>query len=745
MGTEVTQIKEVLKLVAGYAGSSGVELVQAAYTLVAASCQTPSPPLPIPLLDQAIAAAQILAELETKAESVAAALLVDLSPDACPPAAIQEQAGEQVSQLVEGVRRMRKSPYLSGLNKLNWSDKEHSELYHAFVDALEDTQFILIELAHQLNKLRRLDAFSPAEQKRLATEVQHIYAPMAHRLGIRRLKWELEDLAFRVTHPQEYQEIARALDEQRVDRQAGIQQMAAILGKELDHLEVSAQVTGRPKHIHSIYRKMRRKGVSFDAIYDIRALRVLVDDIPTCYQALGTVHRLWTPIPGQIDDYIAVPKSNGYRSLHTAVTDDEGKTLEVQIRTYQMNETAELGVASHWRYKEYQGSKQAARKKKELEAEQAIDGKIVWLRSLLRDPDEEAAGAELHEHQSGARFIFVFTPMGDMIRLPAGATPIDLAYRIHTELGHRCSEARVNDNIVPLDYQLVSGDRVSIITKNRGGPSLDWLNPEKGFIKTSESRKKIGIWFRRQKREEKIAHGHEILDRELAKLGLKSTLSFDQVAQRMKFEHTDDMLVQIGSGVITPEKIRLTMTEPDKLSKDELAREADKELVTEKDETKTLIESEKAPAASTGRGLQVASTKGLLSQLAKCCYPIPPEEIVGYVTRGHGVTIHLADCPNVSSSQEPERIVPASWGEADDQTYPVMVSVEALNRRGLMGDIGQAVAKENIDINKAKAKKRAHWAVFELLLEVADAGQLERAMQELEQTKGVRTVYRKKG
>jgi GTP pyrophosphokinase len=743
------KIKEILELVTGYAGSGKAELVQKAYALLTATLPAESSPGPIPPLEKAVEAAGVLANLESRSESVAAALLVDCPEHGCATDLIEEQVGEGVARLVAGVRRMRNSPYLASLDNRSRSNRARSEIYYAFVDALEDPQLVLIGLAHQLSRIRRAGAFPQDEQERIGHEVQLIYAPLADRLGIWRLKWELEDRAFRIIRPEEYHEIAQALNQHRAEREAGIQQMAGTLTTELDKLEIQAEVSGRPKHISSIYRKMQRKGVPFEAIYDVRALRVLTGDIPTCYQVLGVVHRLWTPIPGQFDDYVAVPKSNGYRSLHTAATDVEGKTLEVQIRTREMHATAELGIAAHWRYKEHPGSQKTTRKKR-LAAERAMDEKLVWLRSLLEDPKESSREwTRVEPHRAAfaadAGGVFVFTPMNDMIRLPSGATPIDFAYRIHTELGHRCSGARVNDRIVPLDYRLISGDRVEIITRKRGGPNINWLSLKRGFVRTRDAQKKIGAWFRRQEREKNIVRGHDILEHTLAKLG-KSSLPFDAVARSLEFDRTDEMLTQIGADRISAEKIRSVLADPGRLSKDDLARQAETELVTDEEETKTLIERRAGSTEVTaGRGLQVASTVGLYSRLAKCCYPVPPEQIVGYVTRGYGVTIHLADCPNLGSARDQERVFPAHWGEANGQRYPVMVIVEALNRQGLMADIEQVIAIEHLDINEARAKKKAHWAVFELLLEVADAEQLNRILVKLERTKGVRLVYRRKG
>ena len=744
----------LLELVRRYADGSALERVQAAHDLLITAC-----PSQIRLVERGVGAAQILAQLEARVECIIAALLVDIPEEACPQIDIQEQMGEIVVKLVAGVQSMRRFPYLDSQNKRGWSHKEHFELYHAFVASLEDPQWVLIELARQLDDLRHLKTFFPPEQRRIAFEALNIYAPLAHRLGIWRIKWELEDTAFRFTHPEQFHEIVAKLDEQRGSREEGIRQAVTTLQDELTRNGIEAKVTGRPKHIYSIHRKMQRKGVPFEAVYDVRALRVIIGSgdagngqeeqahIETCYHVLGITNSLWTPIPGQFDDYIAKPKSNDYRSLHTAVVDDEGKTIEVQIRTHWMNKAAESGIAAHWHYKERQGSRPGSQKKKDRDVERVIESRVVALRSLL-DYSQGQGLEELElavEEDGVSEPIFVFTPMGDVIRLPAGATPIDFAYRIHTELGNRCYGAKVSGSIVPLNYRLSTGDRVEIITRKRGGPNINWLSLEQGFIKTQAARKKISAWFRRQRREKDIARGHEILDRELGRLGLKSALSFDEVARLLKFKHPEEMLAQIGGGEITSDKVRSVIAAESKPSKAELAREAEEELVTEKDESLTLIEKPVAGDEQAKPGLLVASTKGLYSRLAKCCYPVPPEEIVGYVTRGHGATIHLADCPNVASNKEKWRIVPAGWGQVDQQSYPAMVVVEAANRRGLMGDIGATVAKEQTDINEAKGKRGSRGAVFELLLEVHDAEQLEQVIQKLAQTKGVRKAYRKKG
>jgi RelA/SpoT family (p)ppGpp synthetase len=751
----VSIFESTLEQARRYADADSLALISAAHDMLVTACASQAR-----LIENSIAAAAIMADVEARAESVAACLLVDCPDPDFPIGTIQTELGDEIARLILGARKLRDSPYLSSQNKRGWSNKEHFELYHAFVASLEDPQCLLIELAHQLARLRNLSTLFSPEQRRVAYESLHIYAPLAHRLGVWRIKWELEDRSFRFTHPEPYYQIVAELDEHRASREEGIKRAVARLQAKLDDGGIRATVTGRPKHIYSIYRKMQRKGLPFEAIYDVRALRVVVEEngsegqqagragVDACYHVIGVIHDLWTPIPGQFDDYIAKPKVNGYQSLHTAVLDDEGKTLEVQVRTRWMDRTAEAGIAAHWRYKERQGSSPGSAKKRDQDTERAIESRIVALRSLLDyDREESPVHAEIASEVDADVIepIFAFTPLGDVIRLPAGATPIDFAYRIHTELGNRCYSARVNGAIVPLNYQLSTGDRVEIITRKRGGPNINWLSLEQGFIRTREARKKISAWFRRQTREKNIARGHEILDRELARLGVKSSLSFDQVALLLRFKRADEMLAQIGAGDITPEKIRAAVLAERKPSKEELARAAEEELVPEKDESLTLIEKAGPEIVPAEQGLRVASTEGLLSRLARCCYPVPPEEIVGYVTRGHGVTIHLRDCPNVNSIQERGRLTPAEWGRVDNQLFPAMVVVEADNRRGLMGDIGAAVAKENTDISEATGKRTAQGAIFELLLEVHDSHQLGRVIQKLEQTKGVLRAYRKKG
>ncbi len=474
-----------------------------------------------PYFTHCVAVAQILADLKLDAPAIAAALLHDTVEDTSVTLeSIEQEFGVEVARLVDGVTKMDQLPTQVDSKA---RDREAEYLRKTFLAMNDDVRIVLIKLADRLHNMRTLGYLSPERQLEMANETMDIFAPLANRLGIWQMKWELEDLAFRYINPAKYREIAAKIDERRADRDKDLQRLTNALREELQKNGIKAEVTGRPKHIYSIYRKMQQKGVPFEQVYDVRALRVLVDDIPTCYQALGVVHNFWRPIPGEFDDYIAGPKDNFYQSLHTTVYDEHGKALEVQIRTWEMHRHAEYGIAAHWRYKE--GNKRET---------EAFERRINYLRQLMAFKDEvqdqdavdfmNALKSEVFQDR-----VYVFTPKGDIIDLPAGATPVDFAYYIHTEIGNRCRGARVNGKLVGLDYKLMTGDRVEILTSNRGGPSLDWLNVHLGYTGTARARSKIRAWFRKQNRENNIANGREVLERELKRLGLEKT-PYEQVA-----------------------------------------------------------------------------------------------------------------------------------------------------------------------------------------------------------------------
>jgi len=543
---------------------------------------------------------------------------------------------------------------------------------------------------------------------------------LANRLGIWQIKWELEDLALRHLEPGIYKEIATLIDERRPDRERYITKVVSQVREELKKAGISAEVTGRPKHIYSIYRKMKRKGVDFDQIYDVRGVRVTVETTRDCYAELGVIHSLWRPVPGEFDDYVATPKDNMYRSLHTAVVGPEGKPLEVQIRTYEMHYTAELGIAAHWRYKE--GHRQ----------DLVFDNKIAWLRQLMEWRQEVTDAHEFIDSLKTDVFqdrVYTFTPKGDIMDLPAGSTPIDFAYHIHTEVGNRCRGAKVNGRLVALDYQLRSGDQVEILTAKRGGPSRDWLNPHLGYVKTSRARSKIRQWFKRQNREENIIQGRETLERELKRLGLDET-PYDQITKKFNYDKVDDLMAAIGAGDINAHQI------------------AGRALELAKPEEEFLeIPSVRAMPAAAATGIRVSGVGDLLTHLARCCNPLPGDDIVGYITRGRGVTIHRRDCPNVLRSNDQERLIEVDWGRELMETHPVNVRVQAYDRQGLLRDIAGIVADEAINLSAANiaTRKKDNIATMMVTLEIADIDQLSRVLARIERLPNVVEARRQTG
>jgi GTP pyrophosphokinase len=599
-------------------------------------------------------------------------------------------------------------------------DAKAESLRKMFLAMVDDVRVVLIKLADRLHNMRTLSSLAEDKRARIARETLEIFAPLANRLGIWQIKWELEDLALRHLEPDTYKEIATLIDERRPDRERYITKVVSRVQEELNKVGIRADVMGRPKHIYSIYRKIKRKGVDFDQIYDVRGVRVLVETVRDCYAALGVIHSLWRPIPGEFDDYIATPKDNMYRSLHTAVVGPDGKPLEVQIRTDEMDYTAELGIAAHWRYKE--GQRQ----------DPVFDNKIAWLRQLMEWRQEVT---DVHEFIDSLKTdvfqdrVYTFTPRGDIIDLPTGSTPIDFAYHIHTEVGNRCRGARANGRLVGLDYQLRNGDQVEILTAKRGGPSRDWLNSHLGYAKTSRARSKIRQWFKRQNRDENIVQGRETLERELKRLGVDDT-SFEQIAKKFNYDKVDDLLAAIGSGDINVNQIAGRVLE--------LAQPEEKPL-----ELPTGRVAPPAPAT----GVRVRGVGELLTNLARCCNPLPGDDIVGYITRGRGVTIHRRDCPNVLLSNDQERLIEVDWGTNVPETHPVNVRVEAYDRQGLLRDIASVVADESINLSAANVvtRKKDNMATMMVTLEIADIDQLSRVLARLERLPNVVEARRQTG
>jgi GTP pyrophosphokinase len=546
-----------------------------------------------------------------------------------------------------------------------------------------------------------------------------IFAPLANRLGIWQIKWELEDLAFRYVAPKDYKDIAEKLANRRADRERQIQDIIDRLKKELASEGVDARISGRPKHIYSIYRKMMRKEKPFEMLMDLRGIRLIVKDVETCYKALGVVHMKWRPIPGEFDDYIAAQKDNNYQSLHTAVIYDDGKPLEIQIRTEEMHDRAEYGIAAHWRYKENQAH-----------INNSDQQKISWLRSLFSLQQDEEDAEELVDSWKSDVFkdrVYVLTPQGDIIDLPAGSTPIDFAYHVHTVVGHRCRGAKINGKLVSLDYVLQTGNQVEVLTAKRGGPSRDWLNPNLGLVRTSRARSKIKQWFKRQDRELNLAQGKALLEKEFKRLGLKA-VDLEPYLSDLGVKSVDDLYVAIGCGDIGSGRVINKIAEAEE---EEMEEEYKFDLVE--------APSEITPSDT----VQVMGLKGIATTMAKCCNPMPGDDIVGYITRGRGATIHRQDCPNILRVSEKERLVKVSWGQPG-KTFTVPVQIKAYDRQGLMVDISNVISDENVNLIDMSMKMNQHLAVIRLVLGVKGISQLSRILTRLESLPNVFEAKRRR-
>jgi GTP pyrophosphokinase len=583
---------------------------------------------------------------------------------------------------------------------------------------VSDVRLVLVRIADQLYRLRKAKALSAAEQQALALESREIYAPLANRLGVWQLKWELEDLSFRYLEPDTYTEIARTLKEKRTERVDFITEFQRVLYKELAKEGIKAEISGRPKHIYSIYRKMQRKDRGIESLYDIRAVRLLVDTVGDCYAALGIVHNLWSYIPGEFDDYIANPKDNDYQSLHTAVVGPERKTVEIQIRTHDMHRHAELGVAAHWRYKEGGG------------APAAFDQKIRFLRQLLEPSGD---GADLLDQIRDDFFedrVYAVSPKGDVVELPANATPLDFAYHVHTQVGHRCRGAKVNGRIVPLTYHVQNGDQIEIITGSQSRPSRDWLSPKLGYLAGARARAKVRNWFRHQDRDQHMRQGRDVLDRELARLNIRDVPT-EAIAKQLKHKDTDALCVALGAGDLTSAAIATALQH---IRGTEIA-----DRVRPRRPRKKTGDS--GAAAVTGVG-------DLMCNFARCCRPVPPERIVGYITQGRGVSIHRQDCGNFLglNQRHPERIVEISWGESESEAaYPVDLSLHAFDRSGLIRDITGLLADDDANVinMKSHTDRNSMQVVMELSIEIKDLPTLSTVITKLEQLPNVVSVRRK--
>ena len=674
-------------------------------------------------LDPAFAVANILAELRLDHESIAAALLYKLAERS--PALLTEieaHFGQRIATLVKGLTQISALP--DALGSTNAQDLPQVERVRKMLLAMaEDARVVIIKLAERLYNLRTLDRLPREAQQHLARETIDIFAPLANRLGMWQMKWELEDLAFRRLDPIAFKDLVHRLAERRIDRQRYIERFTAMLQAELKHAGIDVKITGRPKHIFGIWRKMKRTGQDFHQIYDKHAIRILVDEVSHCYAALGIVHAQWRYLPDQFDDYIATPKSNNYRSIHTAVIGPEQKVVEVQIRTHEMHQQAELGIAAHWRYKD------------KTPDDHSFDPKIAWLRQLLQWKAPIADASDWLEQFRSDIFrdrAYVLTPKGKVLDLPQGATPLDFAYHIHTEVGHRCRGAKVNGRIVPLSYSLNTGEQVEILTVNKGGPSRDWMNPQQGYLKTRKARSKVQQWFRQLDYHRNVAEGRISLERELKRLGYAG-ISQDRLAQRLSYKRTDDLFAAIGRGNIRPARI---MNAAQDVAGDERKGEA----------PATGMKPGTDFRQQTSAGIRVQGVGNLVTRLAGCCHPVPGDVIVGYVTRGYGVTIHRGNCQKVLACKNecPERIAEASWAIDSDAPYPVQIQISAFDRKGLLRDVTTTLTNEKLNViaTHTYLNKATRTVTILITFEIPHIAMLARAITRIQQRPDVFDVHR---
>src|SRR6266568_3769169 len=670
----------------------------------------------------------MLARLKLAAVSVRSALLLG-APEMkeFDAGIVAEKFGAEVAELIAGISRMGAIRAAARSAAGDERDAQAENLRKMLLAMVGDIRVVLIKLAERTQALRFLVGREGDNRLQAARETQDLFAPLANRLGVWQLKWELEDLSLRALEPQTYKQIAELVDERRLDRAHYIEEVKTALKRELAAAGLRADVTGRPKHIYSIWNKMRRKHAGIDSLYDIRAVRILVESVKDCYAALGLVHHLWTPLAREFDDYIAKPKANGYRSLHTAVVGPEGQPLEVQIRTYDMHRQSEYGVAAHWRYKE---GAQAGRR------DPGFDAKIAWLRQVLDWKDAVADAGEWLQQFKSSLFtdtIYVLTPQGKVVDLPRGATPVDFAYAVHTSLGHRCRGAKVEGAMVPLNTVLSSGQRVDIVTVKQGGPSRDWLNPELGYVHSHRARAKVRQWFKAQQVEQTIANGREIVERELARAGL-TAVKLEALAAELGFAKLDEFFAGVARSEVNQRALQNAIHavgRPDSAP----APVAEQASVVKRE----------SRAAGAGSGILIVGVDRLMTGLARCCKPAPPDPIVGFVTRGKGISIHRQSCSNIARMRErqPERLMTADWGAPRDEVFAVDVIVEAMDRQGLLRDVSEVFSKEKINVTAVNTLSRNLQARMSFTLEVPDLEQLKRALAQVREVSGVLAAGRR--
>jgi GTP diphosphokinase / guanosine-3',5'-bis(diphosphate) 3'-diphosphatase len=730
--------KDLLKLLPDTYSSLEIEQIESAFNF---SNDTHSGQTRVsgePYFTHCVAVAQILADLKVPAIVITAALLHDTVEDTdVTIEEIKERFGEEVASLVDGVTKLSNLPRISradqhpkkdtelpgdeDLNidiitqsKSRRQDLKNETLRKTLMAMGNDVRIVLIKLADRLHNMRTLSYMPPEKRSRIAQETLDIFAPLANRLGIWQIKWELEDLGFRYTKPDEYKQIAEKLSDRRVIRESEVEKIISNLRNLLDDAGINAQISGRPKHIYSIYTKMIRKEKPFELVRDVRGVRLIVPDIPACYAALGVIHTNWRPIPNEFDDYIAAPKDNFYKSLHTAVIYTDGKPLEVQIRTPKMDQDAEYGIAAHWLYKEM-GTK-----------DDHYQQRVNWLRRLMETRQDIQDAQEFVDGVKSDVFedrVYAFTPRGDIIDLSLGSTTIDFAYAVHTEVGNRCRGAKVNGKLVSLDYKLKTGDQVEILTAKSGGPSRDWLNSHLGLVNSQRARAKIRQYFKKQNRDQNLSQGKNLLEKEFHKLSIPE-IDIDKIASAFGFKSSEDMFVAIGCGDLSIRKIINHLHEVEE----------------RKDDPLFPIRTDSLDRKDSN-SVNVLGLKGLLTNYAKCCNPAPGDDIVGYITRGRGATIHRKDCPNILRMKDRDRIVKVTWGEAK-RTFPVMVQINAFDRQGLMGDISTILSNEGVNMRDIDTNFSNNFANIKILLDVGDINQLSKILTLTESLPNVMQAFR---
>ncbi|MBS1156339.1 MAG: pyrophosphokinase [Proteobacteria bacterium] len=687
--------------------------------------QTLYPITGTPLLPQAVASASIVADLHLDADSVIAALLFAM-PEVNSNAIeeIQTRFGQDVAMLVESIRRIRELVGVLGNAHTHQKPEDAKQQIEALrkmiLAMVEDIRAVLIRLAWRTQAMHAVAKAPDELRRRVAQETVDLYAPLANRMGVWQIKWELEDLSFRYLHPESYKRIAKLLDERRIDRESFIANVMSTLRAELEATGIKADIMGRPKHIFSIWKKMQHKKLDFSEVYDVRAVRVLVEDVKDCYMVLSIIHHLWQPIPGEFDDYIAHPKGNFYRSLHTAVIGPENKALEVQIRTFEMHEHSEYGVAAHWRYKE--GGQHDSK----------YQEKIAWLRQLLDWREDMAQENQLADAFKAELFddtIYVLTPAGRVIELPKGATPVDFAYNVHTDLGHRCRGAKVNGQIVPLYTPLENGQRVEILSIKEGGPSLDWLH--QGYVKSHRAQTKIRHWIKQQHQDVALEAGRTLFEKEAVRAGLNNS-KLDAIAARLSLKTIDDVYLALGQGELSLRELSQTLNAvleppapPMPVNPDDLIRAA--------------------RADQQGKGVLIEGVDQLMTILARCCKPVPPDHVIGFVTKGRGISIHRTDCATLKrlAAASPERLIRADWGKHQTgQVFAVDILVEAHDRQSLLRDLSEVLSRDKVNVTAVNTLSKDNRAQMHFTIEIRDTEQLQRIFVRLAEVQGVIRVSR---